>query len=115
MQDAMIQLVANSVASSSSKSLSLGGKKGQSTVMTMPFICEQIDMELNDTMLALSKQLSNVVKPVVHNEIQVAQQPTNMKDNSTLVVPWENVASGNALANQLGGNLPSHQIGNTGR
>ena len=40
---------------------------------------------------------------MVHNEIQVAQQQTNMKDNSTLTMPWKNVASGNASANQLRG------------
>ena len=50
-------------------------------------------------MLELSKQLADIVKPMVHNEIQVAQQQANMRDNSTLVVLWENINSGNASAN----------------
>ena len=63
-------------------------------------------------MLELSKQLADIVKPMVHNEIQVAQQQANMKDNSTLVTLWENIASGNASANQPGGKHPNHVIGN---
>ena len=40
--------------------------------MTMSFICEQIDMGLNDIMLELSKQLADITKTMVHNKIQVA-------------------------------------------
>ena len=53
-------------------------------------------------MLELSKQLANIVKLVVHNEIQVAQQQANTNDNST-------------LASQLGSNLFGHLISNTDR
>ena len=66
-------------------------------------------------MLELFKQLADVVNLMVHNKIQVAQQQANMKDNSSLAGPWENVANGNASANQLGGNLSNHRIGNTGK
>ena len=40
--------------------------------MTTSFIHDQIDMGLNGIMLELSKQLADVVKPMVHNEILVA-------------------------------------------
>ena len=43
-------------------------------MMTKFFICEQIDMGLNDIILELSKQLADIVKPMVNNEIPVAQQ-----------------------------------------
>ena len=62
----------NTTASSSSNSLASEGRRGHPTVMTTSFICEQIDMGLNDIMLELSKQLANIVKPMVHNEVQVA-------------------------------------------
>ena len=52
--------------------------------MTTSFISKQIDMRLNNIMLESSKQLADVVKPMVHNEIQVAKQYANMRDNSTL-------------------------------
>ena len=87
---------------SSSNSPSSRGRRGQPTVMTMSFICDQIDTRLND-----------IVKPMVHNEIQVAQQQANVRDNSTLAVPWENIASSNASNNQPRGKLPSCQTGNT--
>ena len=73
MQDTMAQPIVNSIASSSSNFPSLVGREGQLTVMTTSFIREQIDVGLNDIMLELSKQLVNIVKPMVHNEIQVAQ------------------------------------------
>ena len=50
-------------------------------------------------MLELYKQLADIVKLMIHNKIQVAQQHANIKDNSTLAAPWENMASENALAN----------------
>ena len=53
----------------------------------MFFICEQMDIGLNDLILELSKQLANIVKSMVHNEIQVAQQEANIKHSSTLVLP----------------------------
>ena len=111
MQDAVTQLVVNLVTSLSNSPLS-GGRKGQPAIMTTSFIQEKIDMALNDLMLELSKQLTNIVKPMIHNEIPVAQKHANTKDNSTLAMPLENMASENALANQLGDNLSSHQIGN---
>ena len=37
--------------------------------MTMYFIQDQIDMGLNDIMPELSKQLADIVKFIVHNEI----------------------------------------------
>ena len=52
--------------------------------MSTSFICAQIDVGLNDIMLELSKRLADIVKPIVHNEIQVVKQQANMKDNSTL-------------------------------
>ena len=99
MQDAMAQPMVITTASSSSNSPTSRGRKGKLIVMTTSFICDQIDMGLNDIMLELSKQLADIVKPMVHNEIQVAQQQANMRDNSTLARLWENVASGNASAN----------------
>ena len=36
-------------------------------------------------MSELSKQLANIVKPMVHIEMQVAQQQFNLKENSTRV------------------------------
>ena len=72
MQDVMAQPVVNLVASSSSNFPSSEGRKGQLAILTMSFIHEQIDMGLNDLMLELSKQLVDIVKPMVHNEIQVA-------------------------------------------
>ena len=56
-------------ASSSSNSSTPGGRRGQQTIMSMSFISEQIDIRLNDIMLELSKQLIDIVKPMVHNEI----------------------------------------------
>ena len=50
-------------------------------------------------MLELSKQLANIVKPIVHNKIQVTQQQANTKDDSTLATPWENMVNKNASAN----------------
>ena len=67
--------------------------------MITSFIREQIDIRLNDIMFELSKYVAYIVKFMVYNEIKVAQQQANMRDNSTLAVPWENIASGNALAN----------------
>ena len=55
--------------------------------MTTSFIHEQIDMGLNDPMLEFSKQLADIVKLIVHNEIQVAQQRANVKENSTMFAP----------------------------
>ena len=72
MQDVVAQLVVSTTSSSSSNSSISGGRRGQPTVTTMSFIREQIDMGLNDIMLELSKQLAGFVKPVIHNEIQVA-------------------------------------------
>ena len=40
--------------------------------MTTSFIGEKIDMGLNDLLLKLSKQLANIIKSMVHNEIQMA-------------------------------------------
>ena len=73
MQDTVAQPVVSMVASSSSNSPAFGGRRGQPTIMTISFICEQIDIGLNDIMLELSKQLADIVKLMVHNEIQVAQ------------------------------------------
>ena len=56
-------------ASSSSNSPTSGGRRGQPTMMTTSFICDQIDIGPNDIMLKLSKQLVDIVKPIVHNEI----------------------------------------------
>ena len=64
----------STTTSSSSNSPASGERRGQLTIMIMSFIREQIDMGLNDIMLELSKQLADIVKPMVHNEIQVAQQ-----------------------------------------
>ena len=83
--------------------------------MTTSFIREQIDMKLNDTMLELSKQLADIVQPMVHNEIHMAQQQANMKDNSILTAPWENIANSNASANRPKGSLASCQFGNTSK
>ena len=41
--------------------------------MTISFIWDQIDIGLNDLMLELSKQLVNIVKPIVHNKTHMAQ------------------------------------------
>ena len=70
----MAQLMVNPIASSLSNSPSSEGRKGQPTVISTSFIHEQIDIRLNYIMLELSKKLANIVKPMVHNEIQVAQQ-----------------------------------------
>ena len=78
-------------ASSSSNPPTPEGRRGQPTIITTSFIREQIDMGLNDIMLELSKQLANIVKPMFITRLA-------MKDNSTLATPWENIASGNALA-----------------
>ena len=59
-------------------------------------------MGLNNLMLELSKQLADIVKLMVQNEIQVAQQQANIKENSTTSAPWENVANGSGSANHLG-------------
>ena len=66
--------------------------------MTTSFKREQIDMGLNDLMLELCKQLVDIVKPMVHNEIQMAQKQANTNDNSILAAPWENMVSGNACS-----------------
>ena len=68
----MAQPVISTVASSLSNSPAFRGRRGQPTVMTTSFIREQIDMGPNDIMLELSKQLVNIVKPMVQNEMQVA-------------------------------------------
>ena len=102
----------STVASFSSDALTIEGRKGQSTVMTTSFIRERIDMGLDDIMLELSKQLADIVKPMVHNEIQVAQQQANIKDNSTVAAPWVNIANGNTSANHPGGNQPNSRISN---
>ena len=44
-------------------------------------------MGLNDIMFELSKQLADIVKPMVHDEIQVAQQQANIKVNSMVAAP----------------------------
>ena len=61
--------------------------------MTTSFIRDQIDMGSNDLMLELSKQLADIVKSMVHNEIQMAQQQVNKKDNSNLAASQENTIS----------------------
>ena len=43
---------------------------GQPMVLTMPFICQQINMGLNDLICQLSMQLAEIVKPMVENEMQ---------------------------------------------
>ena len=55
MQDIVAQPMVSAAASTSSNSLASKGRRGQPTVMTLSFICEQIDMGLNDIMLELSK------------------------------------------------------------
>ena len=52
--------------------------------MTIFFVRAQIDIGLNDIMIELSKQLVDIVKPMVHNDIQVAQQQANIRNNFTL-------------------------------
>ena len=64
----MVNLVASSLSSSPISE----GRKGQAAIMTTFFIREQIDMGLNDLILELSKQLADIIKLVVHNEIPVA-------------------------------------------
>ena len=61
-------------------------------------------------MLELSKQLVSIVKPMVHNELKFAQQHASMKDNSTLAMPWENVAEGNCLATKLAIQTSEHHV-----
>ena len=56
-------------ASSSSNSPVFGEEEGNRFVMTMSFIHEQTNMGLNDIILELSKQLADIVKPMVNNEI----------------------------------------------
>ena len=63
-------------------------------------------------MLELSKQIVNIVKPIVHNEIQVVQQQANTKDSSTMFSPQENLANGNESTNQLGDSPFSHLVCN---
>ena len=58
------------VASSSSNSLTLRGRRGQLTIMTTSIIHEQINLGLNDIMLELSKQLAGNFKPMVENEVR---------------------------------------------
>ena len=65
----MSQPLPNSIASSSNNAQAAlaKAKKGQLVVMTTAFIWEQIDMGLNDLMFELSKQLVDIVKPIVQN------------------------------------------------
>ena len=99
MQDAMNPPMVNLVASLSSNSPLSKARRRQLAIMTTSFIQEQINMGWNDLMLELSKQLANIVKPIVHNKIQVTQQQANTKDDSTLATPWENMVNKNASAN----------------
>ena len=74
MQDATNQPLVNLVASSLSNAQLVlpREKRGQLDVMTTSFIQEQIDIGLNDLMPELFKQLANIIKPMVHNKIQMA-------------------------------------------
>ena len=83
--------------------------------MTTFFIWKQIDMELNDLMLELSKQLTDIVKSIVHNKIQVAQQQANTKDNSIWLCLEKIRSMGMSWLISLGGNLFNYLIGNTDR
>ena len=67
-------------------------------------------MGLNDIMLELSKQLANIVKPMVYNKIQVAQQQAKAKDNSTVAASQENIVSGNTSATQPGANSSTTEL-----
>ena len=69
MQDTVARPVVSVATSSSSNSPAFGGRRRQPIVMSMSFIREQIDMGLNDIMLKLSKQLADIVKPMVRNEV----------------------------------------------
>ena len=51
-------------------------------------------------MLELSKQLADIVKPMVHNKIQVAQQQAHVKENFIMLAPWENPELISGLASQ---------------
>ena len=47
------------------------------TTVTTSFIRQQIDMGIHDIMYQLSQQLSDIVKPMVHNEVQQARDLEN--------------------------------------
>ena len=69
--------------------------------MTTLFINEQIDMGLNDLMLELSKQLADIVKPMVYNKIQMAQQQINfVRENSAISANGEILAMVGGPTNQ---------------
>ena len=46
----------------------------QSLVMSASFIRQQIEADINDLMQKASKQLAEIVKPLVRNEMQLVQQ-----------------------------------------
>lgn len=50
------------------------GESKQPMVMTTSFIRQQIDMGIHDIMHQVSKQLADIMKPMVHNELQQAKE-----------------------------------------
>ncbi|KAK4347312.1 hypothetical protein RND71_033651 [Anisodus tanguticus] len=59
------------------------------TVMTTSFIRQQIDLGIHDIMYHVFKQLADIVKPMVHNEVQQTNwKPTDcIQENVRLVLP----------------------------
>ena len=98
----MSQPLVISIASSSNNALGHG--KCCPNVVTTSFVHEQIDVGLKDLVLELSKQLVGIVKPMVHNEIQMAQQRQNVvKENSAMSTHREFLTAGRGSANQIRG------------
>ncbi len=51
-------------------------------VMTTSFICQQLDLGINDIMYQVSQQLADIVKPMVHNEVQQAREMETKRAHS---------------------------------
>ena len=51
-----------------------GHEERQPLVMSTSFIRQQIEAGVNDLMQEVSKQLAEIVKPMVQNELQLLQQ-----------------------------------------